>query len=371
MKRKRERSPSPSDSDSSYSSRGSYSSYSSDYSSSSSDSECDDIPWHLQDSFRRSKSRIRRIMWEKPRRNVIKYNNDRPDDSDGEGEKNKIYVGGLPPSVEESDIRMVFSSFGKIRNVDLKQGFCFIKFASKDSSDLVIASNLQLKMRGQFIKIARARKDTTDIRDGNNNSGGDGSGSDDEHVSRRRSKVSGSDPNITLRQRWGGQPGCRLYVGNLSPSVTEVDLISLFCVYGEVRFCFLCTKDKYARYGFVELNSKKCAEDAIKGLSGYKYKGRELKVDITRDAEKPVPTNVHVVFGFECEKRIAEIRGLDNTIYLRGDGNYRERCYNEDFMDELKRLCSTYGVVKDVSLVDNGLDSPEIRVVFKSFKNCK
>ena len=340
------------------------SSYSSS-SSSESDNDYDDVPRHIQNDFIESKRRIEHIMAKKPRHNVIRHNDD--DDPDGEGEKYKIYVGNLSPSLSESDIRMVFSSFGKVHSVDLKQGYCFIRFVSKDSSNLIMSSNLKIKLHGQPLKIGWARKDTA--------SSGNNSSTTNDTSSGHHDSANECDPNITLRQKWGLQPGYRLYVGNLSPSVTEVDLISLFRTYGEVRFCFLCTKDKYGRYGFVELSSRKSADDAIEGLNGCKFKGRGLKIMDTKDEKKPIPTNVHVVFGFECEKEIARMRELDNVIYLRGEeeeeDDFRKKCLDEKFIEELKSMCSSYGDVKEFAVVCNSKDSPVIKVVFKTFKRCK
>lgn len=373
-RRRGERSPSYSGSGSrsgsrSGSSSGSGSSYSyssSSSSSSDSDNDYEDIPRHIQNDFIESKRRIERIMTKKPRHNIIRHNDD--DDPDGEGEKYKIYVGNLSPSLSESDLRMVFSSFGKVHSVDLKQGYCFIRFVSKDSSNLIMSSNLKIKLHGQVLKIGWARKDTAG-GGGNNNSSATTNDSGGGH----HDSTNECDPNITLRQKWGLQPGYRLYVGNLSPSVTEVDLISLFRAYGEVRFCFLCTKDKYGRYGFVELSSRKCADDAIEGLNGCKFKGRDLKIMDTKDEKKPIPTNVHVVFGFECEEEIARMCELDNVIYLRGEGgdDFGKKCADEKFVEELKSMCSSYGIVKDFALVNNSKGSPVIKVVFKTFKRCK
>lgn len=39
---------------------------------------------------------------------------------------NQIFVNGLPADVKEKDIRYKFDKFGEIKNIIIKNGFCFI-----------------------------------------------------------------------------------------------------------------------------------------------------------------------------------------------------------------------------------------------------
>jgi RNA recognition motif-containing protein len=73
--------------------------------------------------------------------------------------------------------------------------------------------------------------------------------------------------------------GSKLFVGNLSYSVTKEQLRELFSGYGSV------TEVKIIEgkgFGFVEMSSQAEAERAREGLSGYNLQGRTLNVDEAR-----------------------------------------------------------------------------------------
>jgi len=76
-----------------------------------------------------------------------------------------------------------------------------------------------------------------------------------------------------------------IYVGNLSPDVTEKDLKEAFEAFGEIASVSVI-KDKFSGeprgYGFVEMPSKDEAQSAIDGLNGTDLKGQSLKVNEVR-----------------------------------------------------------------------------------------
>ena len=73
-----------------------------------------------------------------------------------------------------------------------------------------------------------------------------------------------------------------IYVGNLSYSVTEADLRTLFSAFGDIAQVSLIS-DKFTGqskgFGFVEMPSNSSADAAIKGLNGTDFKGRTLKIN--------------------------------------------------------------------------------------------
>ena len=73
--------------------------------------------------------------------------------------------------------------------------------------------------------------------------------------------------------------GSKLYVGNLSYSVTNEQLQELFSNYGEVK---QVTIIEGRGYGFVEMSSPSEAEKAKEALNGTDLEGRTLKVDEAR-----------------------------------------------------------------------------------------
>jgi RNA recognition motif-containing protein len=71
----------------------------------------------------------------------------------------------------------------------------------------------------------------------------------------------------------------KLYVGNLSYSVTVEELKTLFAAHGEVKD----TKVIEGKgFGFVEMSTPEEAETAKNALNNTEFKGRNLKVDEAR-----------------------------------------------------------------------------------------
>ncbi len=76
-----------------------------------------------------------------------------------------------------------------------------------------------------------------------------------------------------------------IYVGNLSPQVTEDDLREAFGKYGQISSAKVI-KDNFSGasrgFGFVEMPDNSEGEAAIKGLDGQDLKGNTLKVNEAR-----------------------------------------------------------------------------------------
>jgi len=73
--------------------------------------------------------------------------------------------------------------------------------------------------------------------------------------------------------------GSKLYVGNLSYSVSNEQLEELFAAYGVVKQVNVI---EGKGFGFVEMSSTPEAEKAKEALDAYEFKGRTLKVDEAR-----------------------------------------------------------------------------------------
>ena len=74
-----------------------------------------------------------------------------------------------------------------------------------------------------------------------------------------------------------------LFVGNLSPEVTDAELRHVFEEYGRVTSLRLVTRKRLA---YIELDED-AAESAIAGLRGTQLKGRTLDVVIDESGGKP------------------------------------------------------------------------------------
>ena len=73
--------------------------------------------------------------------------------------------------------------------------------------------------------------------------------------------------------------GSKLYVGNLSYTISNEELEQLFAAYGEVRQVNII---EGKGFGFVEMSKQAEAEKAKEALNGSDLKGRALKVDEAR-----------------------------------------------------------------------------------------
>ena len=73
--------------------------------------------------------------------------------------------------------------------------------------------------------------------------------------------------------------GSKLYVGNLSYSVTNEQLEELFANHGEVKQVNII---EGRGFGFVEMSDPSEAEKAKEALDGSDFDGRTLKVDEAR-----------------------------------------------------------------------------------------
>jgi len=71
----------------------------------------------------------------------------------------------------------------------------------------------------------------------------------------------------------------KLYVGNLSYSITSDDLKELFSEYGEVLEVKIIEGKGFS---FIEMETQAAAEKARKELDGTALKGRNLKVNPAR-----------------------------------------------------------------------------------------
>ncbi len=82
--------------------------------------------------------------------------------------------------------------------------------------------------------------------------------------------------------------GKKLYVGNLSYSVTSSSLEQMFVEFGEVRSAEVIQDRETGRskgFGFVEMADDNAAREAIKGLHEKEVDGRALTVNEAKPRE--------------------------------------------------------------------------------------
>jgi RNA recognition motif-containing protein len=76
-----------------------------------------------------------------------------------------------------------------------------------------------------------------------------------------------------------------IYVGNLSPEVTEDDLREAFETYGQISSVKVI-KDRFTGeprgFGFIEMPDQQEAKAAMEGLNGSELKGKAITVNEAR-----------------------------------------------------------------------------------------
>ena len=80
----------------------------------------------------------------------------------------------------------------------------------------------------------------------------------------------------------------KLYVGNLSYSVTDEQLEELFSKHGQIKSANVIGNKGF---GFVELANASEAEKAKEALNGTSFEGRTLKVDEARPQRERISSN--------------------------------------------------------------------------------
>ncbi len=79
-----------------------------------------------------------------------------------------IYVGNLPYSVSETDLRETFSRFGEVSSVNLitdkfsgdSKGFGFVEMDSNSQADAAIKGLNETDMKGRTMKVNQAKPKT-------------------------------------------------------------------------------------------------------------------------------------------------------------------------------------------------------------------
>jgi RNA recognition motif-containing protein len=85
-----------------------------------------------------------------------------------------------------------------------------------------------------------------------------------------------------------------MYVSNLSFHTTDEDLRKLFTQYGTVSSAKVITDRETGRsrgFGFVEMESSKEANEAMKNLDNKEIEGRPISVTVARERENKGSSN--------------------------------------------------------------------------------
>ncbi|KZV42757.1 flowering time control protein FCA [Dorcoceras hygrometricum] len=186
-----------------------------------------------------------------------------PDQLDG-GSFVKLFVGSVPRTATEVDIRPLFDKHGRVLEVasikdkrtGQQQGCCFIKYASSQEADRAIRA-----LHNQYILPGGLGPIQVRYADGE-------------------------------RERLGATE-FKLFVGSLNKNASEKEVEEIFLPYGRVEDVYLMRDEmKQSRgCGFVKYSQREMAQAAINALNGtYTMKGCEQPLNVRfADPKRPRP----------------------------------------------------------------------------------
>jgi len=183
----------------------------------------------------------------------------------------RLYAGGISHRARERDVEKLFSKFGRIRDVSLKNGFAFVEFDDdRDADDAVYDLNRTTFM-GERISVEFARG-TPHGRDKDRFGGG--------RYGRDRTPPRGGRGE--RRPSWMDKYGApertdyKLIVENLSSRVSWQDLKDYMRQAGEV--CYADAHKNHKGEGVVEFANQEDLRNAMDKLDGTELNGRKIKL---------------------------------------------------------------------------------------------
>jgi nucleolin len=149
----------------------------------------------------------------------------------------KLYVGNLNYLVDRRQLSELFGQFGQIDKINIIEGrgYGFVEFKSRADAGKAIKELDGVELMGRNLKVAEAQ------------------------------------PPLKP-----GQPISKLYVGNLSYSVSEDQIRELLEEFGELISISLVNNRGIA---FVEFETTDGAVEAMDELNGQEFEGRILRID--------------------------------------------------------------------------------------------
>ncbi|XP_042050703.1 flowering time control protein FCA-like [Salvia splendens] len=185
----------------------------------------------------------------------------------------KLFVGSVPRTATEDDIRPLFENHGRVMEVAMikdkrtgqPQGCCFIKYASPDEADRAIAA-----LHNQYTLPGGMSPIQVRYADGE-------------------------------RERIGATE-YKLFVGSLNKQAVEKEVEEIFLPYGRVEDVYLMRDEmKQSRgCGFVKYSQREMAQAAIDALNGiYIMRGCEQPLTVRfADPKRPRPGDSRGVPSF-------------------------------------------------------------------------
>jgi len=191
-------------------------------------------------------------------------------DKKGDFEGRKIYVGRLPLSLREVELKELFAPYGEIRNCYMPRrgaradsqrniGIGFVVFNTAEDAQRAIRAKNQTELQGRFIQVKLATRSSQ-----LNNS--------------RSSKYD--------------QQGRKLHVGNLPTELIDRELKGMFIEFGDVEECYIPRSHDDERsmgYGFVVFKDARDAEAALRHWDGRILRGHRVRCQKAKPTDKRRP----------------------------------------------------------------------------------
>uniref|UniRef100_A0A3Q0T0B7 Serine and arginine rich splicing factor 6b n=1 Tax=Amphilophus citrinellus TaxID=61819 RepID=A0A3Q0T0B7_AMPCI len=182
-----------------------------------------------------------------------------------------VYIGRLSYHVREKDIQRFFSGYGKLMEIDLKNGYGFVEFEdNRDADDAVYELNGK-ELCGERVIVEHARGPRRD-RDGGGGGGGGGGG----YSSRSRSGRDKYGPPVRTEYR--------LIVENLSSRCSWQDLKDFMRQAGEVTYAD--AHKERTNEGVIEFRTYSDMKRALDKLDGTDINGRKIRLVEDRSERK-------------------------------------------------------------------------------------
>ncbi|MCJ8744088.1 hypothetical protein PDJAM_G00102250 [Pangasius djambal] len=177
----------------------------------------------------------------------------------------RVFIGRLSPHARERDVEKFFKGYGRIREINLKNGFGFVEFDDhRDADDAVYELNGK-ELCNERVTIEHARS-----RRGRGGGGGAGSRFSPRFGGYRQSRSAGSRYGPPVRTEH------RIVVENLSSRISWQDLKDLMRKVGDVTFVDAHRANK--NEGVVEFATHSDMKNAIEKLNGTELNGRKIKL---------------------------------------------------------------------------------------------
>ncbi|ESN99509.1 hypothetical protein HELRODRAFT_84222 [Helobdella robusta] len=172
----------------------------------------------------------------------------------------RVYIGRIPYRTHEKDIERFFKGFGRIRDIMLKTGYCFVEFDNyRDADDAVYERNGRV-LCGEKVVVEHARgvPHGEDLR---------------KDIERGIDYPQRSRREFDRPRRRGEY---RLIVENLSTRISWQDLKDLMRGAGEVTFAD-AHRDR-RNEGLVEFASRREMERAMSKFDNMDLNGRRIRL---------------------------------------------------------------------------------------------